>query len=259
MKQQKTAAVPGTQAVWRAFALLKSFTEDHPRWALNELSRKHNLSKATTHRLLAALEREGFVERDIATETYGLGPGVMELAGRTLRSSSLHQASQGELRALVARAGETSSLELLSGNEVLILDEIPAERLVTGTPWVGTRWPAHATSTGRAILALLPEERRSAILKRPLRRFTNKTVTDPVELLGELEAVKRLGYAVADEQLELGFIAIGAVVRNRMGDPLAALSIGGPTMRITPDRIPQLGAMVIAAANRVSSRLGYMK
>lgn len=254
--KQKNQPLPGTQAVGRALSLLKTFTEDHPRLALYELAARHGLSKPTVHRLLAALEREGFVEKDEATETYGLGPGVMELAGRMMRSSSLHTASQSELRSLATRAGETASLEVLAGYDVLILDEVPAERLMTGTPWIGTRWPAFATSTGRAILALLPEE-RSAVLRRPLKRFTPRTITDPAALEREFEMVIRHGFAVAEEQLELGFIALGAAVRGRNGEPVAAISIGGPTLRITAERIPHLGTMVRTAAARVSQRLGY--
>ena len=257
MKRSKTDPYPGTQSVWKAFALLKSFSEDHPRWALHEIARKHGFSKTTAHRLLAALEHEGFVEKDSVSDTFGLGPAVMELAGRTLRSSSLHQASQAELRGLVDRAGETASLEVLVEHEVLILEELPAERLMTGRPWIGTRWPAFATSTGRAILALLPEEQRSAILRRPMKRFTPKTITDPAKLAAELEMAARHGFAVTEEELELGFTAVGSAVRGRGGEPVAALSIGGPTLRITPERIPHIGSLVRAAAARVSARLGF--
>jgi IclR family transcriptional regulator, acetate operon repressor len=257
MKRSKTDPYPGTQSVWRAFALLKSFSEDHPRWALHELAKRHGYSKTTAYRLLSALEHEGFVEKDESAETYGLGPAVMELAGRAMRSSSLHQASQAELRGLVDRVGETASLEVLVEHEVLILDEIPAERLMTGRPWIGTRWPAYATSTGRAILALLPEDQRDVILRRPMKRFTPKTITDPVKLAAELEMASRHGFAVTEEELELGFTAVGSVVRGRSGEPVAALGIGGPSMRITPERIPQIGSLVRAAAARVSARLGY--
>lgn len=257
MKRSKNDPYPGTQAVWRAFSLLRSFSEDHPRWALHELAKRHGFSKATAHRLLTALEQEGFLEKDEITETYGLGPSVMELAGRTLRSSSLHQASQLELRGLVDRIGETASLEVLVEHEMLILDEIPAERLMTGRPWIGTRWPAYATSTGRAILALLPEEQRNAILRRPLKRFTPRTITDPAKILSELELAAKHGFAVTEEELELGFTAVGAAVRGRSGEPVAALSVGGPALRLTPERIPQIGSLVRAAAARVSSRMGF--
>ena len=255
MKRSQNDPYPGTQAVWRAFSLLRSFTEDHPRWPLHELAKKHGFSKATAHRLLTALQQEGFLEKD-ASDTYGLGPSIMELAGRTLRTSSLHQASQQELRWLVDKIGETASLEVLVDHEVLILDEIPAERLMTGRPWIGTRWPAVATSTGRAILSLLPEDQRNSILRKPLKRYTPRTNTDPVRLAAELESAARHGFAVTEEELELGFTAVGAAVRGRGGEPIAALSIGGPSLRITADRIPQIGSHVRAAAARVSTRMG---
>lgn len=257
MKQQKLRSFPGTQAVHRAFSILKVFTEERPQWALNELYRHLGFTKSTAYRLLVALEKEGLLVRNATTDAYSLGPEIVVLAGRARRSSSLQSASRPELEALAEKMRETASLEVLSGQDVLVVDEVPGERLVTASSSLGTRWPALCTSTGKAMVANLPEAKMNAILRKPLRAYTVKTMTNPEELRKDLAQSRRKGYAVADEQLELGFIAIGAAIHNHAGEPVAAISIGGPTIRLTQDRITQIGSAVRAIAERISLKLGY--
>lgn len=158
---------------------------------------------------------------------------------------------------MAGTTGETATLELLSDDAVLIIDEVYGDRLLSSGPSIGTRWPAHATSTGLAILAHLPSAEVKAHLQTPLRPYTARTITDRRRLDRELALVRGQGYAVADESLEIGFIAIAAPLRNYDGQVVAAISLGGPSIRLTPERIPEIAGMVRAAAERVSARLGY--
>jgi IclR family transcriptional regulator, acetate operon repressor len=258
MKQPKLSSdpVPGTQAVRRAIALLKLFTEEHPRWKLSDLARQAKLNKATVFRLLAALEREGLMVQEI-DETYSLGPEMAVLGGRALRANDLRSASHGELQTLGQTSGETASLEVLSGKDVLIVDEILGDHLLSGAQSLGTRWPAFATSTGLALLAQMPEAEAASVLKPPFPQFTPKTLTSLRAIQHEIAEARKRGFAVADETLEMGFIAIGAAVFNHENHAVAAISLGGPVLRIPRERVVQLGTMIRAAAQRISARLGF--
>jgi IclR family transcriptional regulator, acetate operon repressor len=248
---------PGTQAVARAMALLKAFDDNHPMWGLTELARETGLNKTTTHRLLAALEREGMVGRAADGERYVLGPEIVVLGGRALRANNLRAVARPELERLAAKTGETASLEILTGTEMLVIDEIVGGHLMSGVPDLGSRWPVHASSTGLVALAFMPEDDARALLPATLLSVTRHTFTNRADLWRELEVTRRRGYSIGDETLEVGLVAIAAPVFNHDGQVMAAISIAGPKLRITPKCVPAIGEQVRAAANSVSARLGY--
>ena len=247
---------PGTQTVRRAVALLKAFSDDKPEWGLSDLARAVGLNKTTTYRLLMALENEGMVTRGAQTEGYRLGPAAITLGGRALRSSSLRAAAHAELVALAQATNETATLEVLADGQVLILDEVLGSHVLANTQSRATRWPAHATSTGKVLLASLPDDQREALLSAGLARLTEHTITDAAALRAELERVRAEGCATAVDELEAGFTAVGAPVRNVNRAVVAAVSVGGPSLRLTRERLPALIDQVRAAAERVSHRLG---
>jgi len=243
----------GTQSVRRAIALLKMFSDEHPEWGLSELAREIGLNKTTAYRLLTALQSEGMVARSPLTEGWRLGPEAITLGALALRSNDLVSAARPELEALVRETGETASIEVLVGDDVLILDGVEGPSLVGASSEVGTRWPAHATSTGKVLLAA--EARRSGARRR-LRKLTPRTIIDPDRLDRELERVRERGWATAIEELETGYVAVGAPVRDHELRVVAAISIGGPAARLTKDRIPELARRVVRTADRISRRLG---
>lgn len=257
-----TKPYAGTQSVRRAMSLLKEFTDERPEWGLSDLARAVRLNKTTAYRLLTALEVEGMVARSPGGDAWRLGPEAIALGALALRSNELMAAARPALEALVRETGETASLEALAGDEVVILDGVEGPSLVGASPDVGTRWPAHATSTGKVLLAA---ERaglgrrprgRSSGLPRRLERLTPRTITDSGRLLRELERVLERGWAKAVEELEVGYVAVGAPVRDHELRVLAAISVGGPASRLTEDRIPELVRRVVRAADRTSRRLG---
>jgi DNA-binding IclR family transcriptional regulator len=253
----RSTPYPGTQTVVRAVTLLKSFSDAHPEWGLTDLARAVGLNKTTTYRLLTALESEGMVTRSAQTEAYRLGPAAIALGGQALRSNDLRAAAHADLQALARATGETATLEVLSDGQVLILDEVMGTHVLGNVQSLGTRWPAHATSTGKVLLAHLPPDECSLVLAAGLPRFTPNTLCRASLLRRELAQARRQGFAVAREELEAGFVAVGAPVRNFAGLVVAAVSVGGPSLRLTGARLDDLSAQVRAAAERVSQRLGY--
>jgi len=251
MKQINAPA--GTQAVLRALRLLKRFTPQEPNLSLGELSSALELTKTTTHRLLAALESEGLVARDAMRNTYRLGPTVIALGSQALLTSDLRAATRPTLEALAFESRETTTLEVLVGDQILVFDGVAGLHRVAASLDIGTRWPAHATSTGKCFLAHATNSTRDQLLRPPLTRFTDNTLHLD-GLHDSLDSVKKLGYAVAREELELGYVAVAAEFRGPMGDVEGALSIGGPVSRFTPEKVSSLGERLRAAADELTTR-----
>ena len=250
-------AYSGTQAVRRAVAVLKAFTDARPEQSLAELATRAGLHKTTAFRLLTALASEGLVARVTGSETYRLGPEAIALGGRALRANDVREVARETLVALAERAGETATIESLVEGDTLILDEVHRRDSPRAAPSVGTRWPAHATSTGKVLLAGLPETALRERLALPLARPARRTIRTIALLRRELARVRDAGYAVAVDELEDGFTAIAVPVRNHDGDVVAALSVGGPGARLTADRRAALLPPLRQAAAGISRRLGH--
>lgn len=254
----KTQPYPGTQSVLRAMSLLKAFDDERREWGLAELAQEVGLNKTTAYRLLTALESEGMVARRPSAETYTLGPEIVVLGGRALRGNDLRSLAKPELEQIAAISGETATLEIISGeDEVLIIDEVVGSHLVGSLQSLGTRWPLYATSTGIAMLAHLPEEWVARVLVRPLPALTPKTMTDTAVLRQELAHTRQRGYAFLEECLEEGLNVVGAPLFNHDGQVVAAISLGAPVIRFPPERAPEMGKLVQEAAQRISVKLGY--
>ncbi|MGH9324648.1 MAG: IclR family transcriptional regulator [Vicinamibacteria bacterium] len=249
-------APEGAQAVLRAISLLKAFTPERPEKELVDLAKEVGLSRSTAHRLLSALESEGLVSRHPVSARYRLGPEAVVLGARALRAVSLRETVRSELESLAEETGETATLEVLSQGRMLILDEVLGAHLVGASPSLGTSWALHATSTGKAILAELPPDRKNELLSLPLKRFTPRTIVSLDELEAELSRVRVDGFATVSSELEEGYAAAGAVIRVPIREPHATLSVGGPSARLEPKALRELGALVKSRADAVSRRLG---
>ena len=252
------AAPEGTQAVIRALGLLKTFTRVQPELSLAELSEASGLAKTTAHRLLTALESEGLVARNPVTRSYRLGPAALALGAQALVSNDLRAVVEPELRLLAARTGETATLEVPLEGKMLIVAEVSGRHLVTVAAELGTRWPIHATSTGKAYLAALSVDERRLLLAPPLQRLTPATIVDLEVLEKELELVRERGYATASEEIEAGASAVGAVLRNALGRPVGGISFGGPASRFTARHVRSLGRELAASAAKLAPLIHTM-
>jgi len=249
--------VSGNQAVRRAIAVLKSFSDEAPEMGVTEVSRRVNLHKSTVYRLLSAFEDEGLIARNPETGKYRLGPELIVLGEQVLRHTEVHRLALPFLRELADRSGETVDLEVLSGSNVVTIEEIAGKHVVAAAGAIGMPWAAHATSNGKVLLACQPPERQRQILSRTLKRFTPRTITDAKAVARELAKVKEQGYALSFGELEEHLVAIGLPIRGRNGDALAAVSISGPDTRLTADKLPGLLRLGLETCARISARLGY--
>jgi IclR family transcriptional regulator, acetate operon repressor len=249
--------VSGNQAVRRAIAVLKSFSDEAPEMGVTEVSRRVGLHKSTVYRLLSAFEDEGLIARNPETGKYRLGPELIVLGEQVLRHTEVHRVALPFLRDLAERSGETIDLEVLSGSNVVTIEEIAGKHVVAAAGAIGMPWAAHATSTGKVLLAHLPPEKQRQVLARALKRFTPRTITDAKVLARDLIKIREQGYAVSFGELEDHLMAIGLPIRSRNGDAIAAVSISGPDTRLTPDKMPALIRTGLETCAKISARLGY--
>ena len=246
----KTRPPQGAQAALRAVRLLKLFTNERPEMSLAEISRASGLNKTTTHRLLRALQSESLIDRNPATSAYSLGAGLMALGVQALASSDLRRRVRPILRTLARETGETATLEVPFEDNMLILDEVAGSHVIGSAGNIGTRWPIHATSTGKAWLAF--DESGIERLEQQLKPMTGSTLTERDALQPQLAEIRRRGYAVTVDEVEDGYTAVATIIRGVLGDVQGALSIGGPTQRLTAARRAELGTTLCRAAQRLN-------
>lgn len=242
----------GAQAALRVIRLLKIFTAEAPELQLAEISSLSSLNKTTTHRLLQALLSEDLLDRNPGSGAYRLGPGMMALGVQALSSNDLRLRARPLLKRLAEETGETATLEVPIDDTMLILDEVTSKHFLGASGNVGTRWPIHATSTGKALIAF--DQSGSDRLGPELTYLTSNTITQFDKLEKELGDIRRRGFAEVVDELEDGLSGVAAVVRGGMGEVLGALSICGPSQRMSESRRSQLGVIICTAASQLQPR-----
>ncbi len=242
------------QAVERAVRVLMTFDNQHPERGVTEIARITNLQKATVHRILMTLLENGFVERTPDGERFRLGRRLIELGLGALGHMGLRQAALPYMRQLVERFRETCDLGLFDKDRVLYVEVIYSGRSLAIGPVVGRRLPLHSTASGKAILAFQPPDVSDLLLQGPLRSYTPKTITSPADLRAEIERIRQNGYAVDDEEMEIGFRAVAAPILTDEGYAEAAIGIVGPVSRVTMGIVPEIAAALKEVAIIVSRR-----
>jgi DNA-binding IclR family transcriptional regulator len=240
------------QAVDRAARLLAAVSAASPRGdTLANLALACRLNRATAWRLLSTLEANGLVDRDPGTNRYQLGFTVVRMAA-SAGYGGLPRRSRPVLERVCAEVGESTALAVAGRRGVVYVDEVAPASVLT-VNWVSREVPLHATSTGKALLAWLPEPEVRDLLVLPLERFTDATVTDPRRLAEDLAATRTRGYASCAGELEPTLNGVSAPVRDPLdGRPAAVLSIWGPLDRVPVSRFEDLGRAAVAAATEVA-------
>jgi IclR family acetate operon transcriptional repressor len=243
----------GVQAVERSLGLLEKVVGAGGEIGVRELGQASGLPVGTTHRLLKALVKQGFVSHNPSTRRYGVGPTALALAAKIGSSRSLTQLAQPYLQKLVELTGESANLAALDGEGIIYLAHVEAARTVRMFTKVGNRVPLHATGTGKAILASMPLEKRRVLLAgQRLKRYTPNTITDRRVLEAELEAIRERGYAIDAGELEEGVHCIAVPVRDHGAEVTASISVSGPSSRLTLARIGSLAPNVLRIAQAIS-------
>jgi DNA-binding IclR family transcriptional regulator len=238
-------------------AVLRTFSVADPVLGVNEIARRVGVHKSTVSRILSTLEELGLVERDLDSGRYTVGGGIVALAAPLLATLDVRQVAAPYLEDLAKSCGETVSLSMWAGLEAVVVQQVVGPGAVQYFARVGRRNPAHATATGKAFLANLPESVVKKVLDRGLPRLTDRTITGRKELLDELERVRRQGYAVADGEFDPDLSTVATAVRDNRDSVVAVVAASAPRFRFTREHQRKLVALVGETAARLSGRLGY--
>ncbi len=226
---------------------------------VTQLSTELGVHKSTISRLLSTLEARGLVEQTASRGSYRLGYGVVLLAEGASKRQDLSVTSRTVCNVLAEEVGETVTLAVREGRNVVTTDQVIGTSMLTTVDWVGQRSPLHVTAAGKVFLAHLPAAEVEAYLAGGLARLTDRTVTDPDALTSELATVRSRGYSTTRDEQEIGLTAVGAPIRGHDGRVVAALCVSGPSFRLVPEALAHIVDRLLHAAAQVSERNGYPK
>jgi PcaR/PcaU/PobR family beta-ketoadipate pathway transcriptional regulator len=248
-------------ALARGLALLECFGADREALSLVELARRVGMTRSAAYRLVYTLAELGFLARDPERKSYRLGPRVLNLGFAYLASQELGEIARPHLEALRDRTDCSAHLAVLDGTEIVYTARYADKKALTSRIGIGTRFPAHATSMGRAILSQLPvEEVRRRFDGRTLARFTAATPTTLKALLAVLEADRARGFVVSRSGFEAGIASVAAPVFDADGRVVAAINISTPESTLTGDALETtIKGRVVQTAKTISEWLGYRR
>ncbi len=249
------------QAVSHALDLLEQFHGEVDELGVTELSKRLKLHKNNVFRLLATLESRGYIEQNKATENYRLGLKSLELGQTFIKQMGLLRQAKPILEGLVGECNETSYVAIFKEGHVVYLDVVETDLTVRVVSRVGSRLPAHCTAAGKVHLAHMTDEEIQAVLpNKELKGYTSTTFTSRDELIKELQRVAEQGYAIDNEEMDLGVRCVAAPIRDYTRRIVGAVSLSGPSMRFTDERIEkELVPLVLKAGEDLSTRLGFHK
>jgi IclR family acetate operon transcriptional repressor len=224
--------------------------------SLTELSAALKMPKSSTHRYLATLLELRLAER-IGDERFRLGTKVIELAGSFLASSELQKVSDAILNEIAEKSGETTHLAVPSGVEVVYIAKVEGRHTLGMFSHIGARLPMHCTALGKSILAFSAPEHIQDVLPELSKPRTPNTITSEQALREELDLIRTQGFAIDNEENEVGIRCVGAPIMDYTGRAIAAMSISGPRDRMDRERCLELGPVLREAVLRISRRKGF--
>ncbi|MEU8799949.1 IclR family transcriptional regulator [Spirillospora sp. NPDC048819] len=244
------SAQGGTEVAGRVADVLLLFAGGPEHLGVSAISRELGISKAVVYRILQSLVSREVLETGAAG--YRLGPAAVALGVSALRGFNVRDAAAPALRRLRDETAETTTLSGLVGDERVYLDQFESPREVKMTVEVGRRFPLHAGSSGRVILAFLPADRRESLLTRPLSALTDRTVTDAAALRARLTETVRDGVAVSFGERQVDAGSVAAPLFGPDGEVHGSISVCGPRHRFTPEAVDRYGTLVRDAAEEIT-------
>lgn len=245
------------QSLARGLEVIRTFSRYKPRMTLSEVAQQTGLTRAAARRFLLTLVRENYAETD--GKHFSLRPKVLDLGFSYLSALPMWEVAQPIMRDVVNSLQESCSLAVLDGLDIVYVARVPTERVMTIGLAIGSRLPAFCTSMGRTLLAGLPPRELAVYYDRvKLERRTPQTVANMVALKDAVEASRRQGYTLIDQELEMGLRSIAVPVRNRRSEVIAALNVGTQAGRTSAETMKtRFLPVLIDAAERIAASLPH--
>jgi IclR family KDG regulon transcriptional repressor len=242
------------QSLARGLKILELLNHAQDGISITELADQLQVDKASASRLVSTLARYGYAEKDRATRRYHLGPQVVSLSRSVLTRLPLREAAKPYLRQLMEQTGECAHLAVPAQEKVLYIDQVESPASLRVNAQIGTMNPLHCTALGKALLAFgevkIPEN---------LERCTPQTIKSKRALQQQLEEIRKTGYAVDNEEFDIGVRCIAVPVFDFRHKAIGAIGISGPASRITPERLSGLAAVVVDIGKALSERMTFTR
>jgi len=245
-------------AVERALAMLEAVAQEPEGLSNAEISRKLQIPKSSASYILRTLEKQAYLNRDAETGKYRVGLKILSLSRGALSGIDVREVALPIMRHLVEKTNLTCHLAILDGPDAVYIEKVEPTGFLRVDTWVGRRMKVHATSVGKALVAHIPQEKLEKIISEAgMEKRTPKTITTLPRLLKELEKVRTQGYAVDDEENNMGARCVGASVFNQQGLIEAAVGLSGTINQVNSQTMPRILEALKDAARHVSMQLGY--
>jgi DNA-binding IclR family transcriptional regulator len=250
------------QSVARAISIMEALLRE-PELGVSELSAELDLGKSTTYRLLQTMKLNGFIDQ-AASGKYRLGVRLSIFGDTAVARLDLRKEAAPFLNTLAKLSGENVSLAILDEFSILYIDRIDSNEPLRMGVRIGERLPAFCTRMGKVMLAGMPKDELEALFENPkflatLVRHTETTVTETGALRIQLQTIKEQGFAIDEEEYNRGVRCVGAPIHNHLCKVVAAVSVTGPSIRMTYNKIHELIPHVKETALNISRQLGYRK
>ena len=242
------------QSLARGLKILELLGQMPEGVSITELAERLGVDKASASRLVATLVNYGYAEKDAQTRRYHLGPQVVSLSRSVLTRLPLREAAKPFLCQLMESTGECAHLAVSAQGKVLYIDQVESPATLRVNAQVGTLNPLHCTALGKVLLAFGDLE-----LPPTLESFTPHTLIDPGRLRKNLDQVCAQGYAVDDEEFDIGVRCIAVPVFDFRGKVVGSIGISGPATRVTHERLPGLAASVVEMGKALSERMSFTR
>ncbi|MFN8483423.1 MAG: IclR family transcriptional regulator [Anaerolineae bacterium] len=245
------------RAIERALQILECFDDAQPTRSVTQIAEATGLHKATAFRIITTLANHGYLERVAGGQDYRLGMQLAALGLQMIRRLDLRREALPFMTELSKQCDETCDLSVFDRGEALCIEVVRSRHVFAPATAVGLRLPAHATASGKLLLAHRPPEELAALLSRPLAAYTPHTITSPKRLVADLTQIRQRGYGLDEEEYEIGVRGVSAPIRNSSGEVVAALGMPGPVGRVTPQRAVEVAGRLVETAEAISRRLGW--
>jgi DNA-binding IclR family transcriptional regulator len=236
----------------RGLQILNTLAEARDGLSITELADRFGVDKGNMSRFLQTLANYGFAEKSTDTRRYHLGPQVVRLSRSLLTKMKLREAAKPFLDDLVKATGECAHLAIIAQGQALYIDQAESPSALRVTTGVGTMAPLHCTALGKVLLAFA-----NAPVPENLDSYTIRTITDPAMLQHHLERVRKEGYAIDDEEFEVGVRCIAVPVCDYRARCVAAIGISGPTSRVALGDLPKVAQIIQEIGKSLSARLSF--
>lgn len=248
------------QSIQRAINIMELFDLETSELTIKEISEQVNLAKSTVHGLVKSLEFRGFLQQDLTSKKYSLGIRLFQLGNIVNHHMDIRKISNPYIEELSEQVEETVHLVNWNNKEAVYIEKVQGPYNLGMYSQIGKSAPIHCTGVGKVILGFLPDDMVDEVLNsNKLKKFTFNTIIDKVKIKDNLLKIRANGYALDDEEIEVGLRCVAAPVLNYKGEVLGAVSCAGPKHRITDEKINFLIEKVKGTGLNISEKLGYKK